>query len=168
MLAANLERDASEGSRQVYRARGETSPRNHALSRYACRNIVSSWCAFYLIIASFLPNSLLAHPAGLYMFAFTVYPQVHWIVPIILILPFGTSVVLSFTSTFNFFVQTYRPYAASALSSNSFMRGVLAGGLPLASRPMFKAMTNTGALAFLAGVMTLLAPVPCVVISIVY
>lgn len=94
------------------------------------------------------------------MFAFTVYPQVHWIVPIIVIFPFGTSVVLSFTSTFNFFVQTYRPYAASAMSSNSFMRSVLAAALPLASRPMFKAMTNTGALAFLAGVMTLLAPVP--------
>lgn len=96
------------------------------------------------------------------MFAFTVYPQVHWIVPIILIIPFGTSVVLCFTSTFNFFIQTYRPYAASALSSNSFMRGALSAGLPLASRPMFKAMTNTGGLAFLAGVMTLLAPVPCV------
>lgn len=99
-------------------------------------------------------------PIGLYMFAFTVYKQVHWVVPIIVLIPFGTSVLLSFTSTFNFFVHTYKPLAASAMASNSFMRSSFAGALPLAARPMFKAMTNTGALAFLAGVMTLLAPVP--------
>lgn len=92
----------------------------------------------------------------------TLYKHVHWIVPIIVIIPFGASVFLSFMSTFNFFVQSYRSVAASAMASNSFMRSALAGALPLAARPMFKAMTNTGALAFLAGVMTLLAPLPSV------
>ncbi|KAF8311215.1 MFS general substrate transporter [Clavulina sp. PMI_390] len=99
-------------------------------------------------------------PIGLFAFAFTVYPSVHWAVPIIMITPFGAAAVLAFTSTFGFFVRSYRPVAASAMASNSFMRSAFAGAFPLVARPMFDRMGNVGALAFLAGMMTLLAPVP--------
>lgn len=44
-------------------------------------------CALYMAMVA----AVLA-PIGLFMFAFTVYKQVHWIVPIIVIAPFGTSV----------------------------------------------------------------------------
>ncbi|KAF8337451.1 MFS general substrate transporter [Cantharellus anzutake] len=101
-------------------------------------------------------------PVGLYMFAFTVYGSVHWAVPILLIAPFGTGTVLAFVSTFTFLVSTYRADAASAMSSNSFLRSSFAAAFPLFARPMFRSMTNTGALAFIAGMTTLMAPLPFV------
>ena len=99
------------------------------------------------------------------MFAFTVYGSVHWIVPILLITPFGTGVVLAFASTFTFLVSTYRAHAASAMASNSFARSTFAAAFPLFARPMFHRMTNTGALAFLASLTTLMAPLPYVTSS---
>ncbi|KAG8773057.1 hypothetical protein FRC16_005489 [Serendipita sp. 398] len=70
-------------------------------------------------------------PLALFWFAFTTYPSVHWVVPIIASVPFGFGMVLAYSSTFTFLVDAYRPYAASALAANSFMRSALAGAFPL-------------------------------------
>jgi hypothetical protein len=97
---------------------------------------------------------------GLFLFAFTLYPEVHWIVPIIVIMPFGVGLIYAFNSIVTFLVLTYRPHAASAMASNGFMRSVFACALPLAAEPMFRKMTNVGATAFLAGMTLLMAPLP--------
>jgi len=106
------------------------------------------------MLASFLV------PLGLFMFAFTIYKNVHWIIPILLIAPFGAGVVFAFTSTFTFLVSAYRPHAASTLASNSFLRSSFAGAFPLIARPMFLKMGNTGAVAFLAALTAIMAPLP--------
>lgn len=70
-------------------------------------------------------------PVALYWFAFTSYPSVHWIVPIIASIPFGAGVIFVFGATFTYLVDAFRVYAASALAGNSFMRSTAAALLPL-------------------------------------
>lgn len=70
-------------------------------------------------------------PIGLFWFAFTTYSSVHWIVPIIACIPFGTGTLLVFQSVFTFLVDAFRPYAASAMAANSAMRSSFAAAFPL-------------------------------------
>jgi len=99
-------------------------------------------------------------PLGLCWFAFTIYPSVHWIVPIIASAPFGAGVIFVYSSVFTFLVSTYREHAASVMASNAFVRCMLCTAFPLIARPMFNAMGNVGAMAFLAGLTLLMAPLP--------
>jgi MFS family permease len=70
-------------------------------------------------------------PVGIFWFAWTTYPSVHWIVPIIGSGVFGAGMLLSFSGVWTFLVDTYPHYAASALAANSFMRSSFAAGFPL-------------------------------------
>ncbi|KDQ49456.1 hypothetical protein JAAARDRAFT_187026 [Jaapia argillacea MUCL 33604] len=99
-------------------------------------------------------------PIGLFWLAFTTYPQVHWIVPIIGSVPFGIGIYFIFTSTFTYLVTAYRPIAASAMASNSFMRSAFAAVFPLFALPMYNRLGTVGATALLAGLTALMAPLP--------
>ncbi|KAJ7813864.1 MFS general substrate transporter [Mycena olivaceomarginata] len=77
-------------------------------------------------------------PISLYWFAFTTYPRVHWIVPILASVPFGTGMFFVFTATFTYLVSAYRPIAAT----------------------MYTRLGTVGATALLAGLATLMAPLP--------
>ncbi|KAJ7624144.1 major facilitator superfamily domain-containing protein [Mycena rosella] len=99
-------------------------------------------------------------PISLYWFAFTTYPHVHWIVPIIGSVPFGTGMFYAFTATFTYLVTAYRPIAASAMASNSAMRSAFAAAFPLFAGAMYGKLGTVGATALLAGLTTLMAPLP--------
>ncbi|KAK7054503.1 hypothetical protein VNI00_003701 [Paramarasmius palmivorus] len=99
-------------------------------------------------------------PLGLYWLAFTTYAHVHWIVPIIASVPFGAGAYLVYGSVFTYLVTAYRPIAASAMASNSAMRSTFAAVFPLFAKQMYDALGTVGATALLAGVMTVLAPLP--------
>ncbi|KZT61431.1 hypothetical protein CALCODRAFT_9894 [Calocera cornea HHB12733] len=75
-------------------------------------------------------------PLSLFWFAFSTYPGVHWIVPVLAGIPFGCGGIWIFTSVFTCLVSTYRPVAASALASNGFLRSVFAAAFPLFSTYM--------------------------------
>ncbi|ETS82306.1 hypothetical protein PFICI_07308 [Pestalotiopsis fici W106-1] len=66
-------------------------------------------------------------PVGLFWFAWSAYPWVHWIVPIIGSAVFGMGTLLVFTGIFTFLVDAYPLYAASALAANAFARCAFAG-----------------------------------------
>ncbi|RYO83606.1 hypothetical protein DL762_006055 [Monosporascus cannonballus] len=66
-------------------------------------------------------------PIGLFWFAWTTYPHVHWIMPIIGSGIFAAGTLLVFTGIFTFLVDAYPLYAASALAANSFVRCAFAG-----------------------------------------
>ncbi|KAJ9093715.1 hypothetical protein QFC21_006311 [Naganishia friedmannii] len=102
----------------------------------------------------------IATPIGLFIFAFTTYPNVHWIAPILGSIPFGMGIVWTFSSVFTYLVDAYRPVAASAMASNSFMRSSFAAGFPLFAKQMFDKLGTVGASALLAGITCLLAPLP--------
>ncbi|KAJ7267696.1 MFS transporter [Mycena haematopus] len=99
-------------------------------------------------------------PLSLYWFAFTTYPHVHWIVPMLASVPFGTGVFFAFTATFTYLVTAYRPIAASAMAANSFLRSAFAAAFPLFARAMYDRLGTVGATALLAGLATLMAPLP--------
>ncbi|CEL58248.1 putative drug/proton antiporter YHK8 OS=Saccharomyces cerevisiae (strain ATCC 204508 / S288c) GN=YHK8 PE=1 SV=1 [Rhizoctonia solani AG-1 IB] len=99
-------------------------------------------------------------PIGLFWLAFTTPRSVHWVVPIIASIPFGTGTVYVFTSVFTFLVVAYRPYAASAMAGNSFLRSAFAAAFPLISGPMYNRLGTVGATALLAGLTVLMAPLP--------
>jgi len=70
-------------------------------------------------------------PIGLFWFAWSSYPHVHWIVPILGSAVFGAGTLLTFSGIWTFLVDAYPSYAASALAANSFLRSAFAAGFPL-------------------------------------
>ncbi|KAF4588404.1 hypothetical protein EYR40_009954 [Pleurotus pulmonarius] len=99
-------------------------------------------------------------PVGLYWLAFTTYPRVHWMVPIVASVPFGSGIYFVFTSTFTYLVTAYRPIAASAMASNSALRSIFAAVFPLFAGAMYSKLGTVGATALLAGLTTIMAPLP--------
>jgi glucose uptake protein GlcU len=101
-------------------------------------------------------------PIGLFWFAFTTYPSIHYLVPITASVLFGAGIFFAFTSTSTYLVTAYRPVSASAMASHVWLRGVFAAAFPLFAGGMYHRMGTVGASALLAGLTVLLAPLPFV------
>jgi multidrug resistance protein len=81
-----------------------------------------------------LPPSLVGCvclPVGLFWFAWTNYPDIHWSVSIIGTAPFGFGMVLVFLSIMNYLIDSYTIYAASVLAANSVLRSLFGAIFPL-------------------------------------
>ena len=74
---------------------------------------------------------------GLFWFGWTADPSIHWLSPVFAAGFIGAGFNIIFQQCINFLVDTYQLYAASAVSANTFLRSLIAAGLPLAARPMF-------------------------------
>ncbi|KAI0684802.1 major facilitator superfamily domain-containing protein, partial [Cytidiella melzeri] len=101
-------------------------------------------------------------PISLFWLAFTTYPHVHWVVPIIASTPFGTGIFFAYAAIFTYTVTAYRPVAASAMAANAFVRTASAAAFPLFARQMYDTLGTVGATALLAGLTTVAAPLPFV------
>ncbi|KAG7660814.1 uncharacterized protein J8A68_005631 [[Candida] subhashii] len=99
-------------------------------------------------------------PVGLFIIAWTAYPSIHWIVPMIGSAIFGCGTILVFNGIFAYTVEAYRLYAASAMATNSFVRSVLSGILPLFGLRMYEKMGIHWATSLLAFFSILLIPIP--------
>lgn len=87
-----------------------------------------------------LPPSIIGSvllPIGLFWFAWTNAPSIHWIVPIIAGAPFGFGMVLVFLSIMNYLIDAYVIYAASVLAANSVLRSLFGAIFPLFTTCMF-------------------------------
>jgi hypothetical protein len=78
----------------------------------------------------------LAVPIGLFWFAWTNGPNIHWIVSIIAGAPFGFGTVLIFLGVMNYLIDTYTIYAASVLAANSVLRSLFGAAFPLFSKSL--------------------------------
>ena len=88
-----------------------------------------------------LPPSLLGCvfiPIGLFIFAWTNYPRIHWSVCIIFTAPFGFGMVLVFLSIMNYLIDAYTIYAASVLAANSVLRSLFGAVFPLFTTYMYR------------------------------
>ena len=112
-----------------------------------------------------MPGGILVS-LGLFIIAFTTFPGVHWIAPIIGSIPFGTGMAFVYTAVFTYLVTAYRPIAASAMAANSALRTSFAAAFPLFAPAMYHHLGTVGATALLAGLCALMAPLPCVHIYI--
>lgn len=106
-----------------------------------------------------MPGGILV-PLGLFIIAFTTFPGVHWIAPIIGSIPFGMGITFVYTAVFTYLVTAYRPIAASAMAANSFMRTSFAAAFPLFAPAMYHRLSTVGATALLAGLCAIMAPLP--------
>ncbi|OCK74157.1 MFS general substrate transporter [Lepidopterella palustris CBS 459.81] len=107
-----------------------------------------------MIIGSFL------FPIGLFWFGWTADPKYHWAIPTVATGFIGAGFNLIFQQCVNFLVDTYQLYAASALSANTFLRSLMAAGLPMAAMPMFHNMGVGPAASVLGAVAVAVIPVP--------
>lgn len=79
----------------------------------------------------------LAVPIGLFWFAWTNYPSIHWIVSILAGVPFGFGMVLIFLGMMNYLIDAYTIFAASVLAANSVLRSLFGTAFPLFTTQMY-------------------------------
>jgi hypothetical protein len=79
----------------------------------------------------------IAIPVGLFWFAWTNSPSIHWIVSIMAGAPFGMGIVLVFLSIMNYLIDAYLIYAASVLAANSVLRSLFGAAFPLFTSYMY-------------------------------
>jgi multidrug resistance protein len=76
-------------------------------------------------------------PIGLFWFAWSAKPSVHWISPVLATIPFGVGSVLVFSSCLLYLMDVYGPMAgASAAAANGLLRYMLGAGFPLFTSQM--------------------------------
>ncbi|KAI1408882.1 MFS transporter [Hypoxylon sp. FL1857] len=81
-------------------------------------------------------------PIGLFLFAWTTYPSVHWILPIIGAMFFSCGLVMVFISLMSYLVDSYVVYAASVLAANSVLRSLFGTAFPLFTTQMYENLGN--------------------------
>ncbi|KAF7558867.1 hypothetical protein G7046_g5295 [Stylonectria norvegica] len=92
-----------------------------------------------------LPPSLVGSiliPVGLFWFAWTNGPDIHWIVPIIGTTFFAAGLVLVFLSLMNYLIDSYVIFAASVLAANSVLRSLFGAAFPLFTTYMYQDLGN--------------------------
>jgi multidrug resistance protein len=77
-----------------------------------------------------IPGSI-ALPAGMFAFAWTNGPNVHWSASVILSSLFGLGSVLVWTPVFNYLIDSYVIYAASVLAATAMQRSLIGAAFPL-------------------------------------
>ncbi|CAI7609257.1 unnamed protein product [Penicillium manginii] len=82
-----------------------------------------------------------AVPIGLFWFAWTNYPSIHFMVSIAAGVPFGFGMVLVFLGIMNYLIDAYTIFAASVLAANSIIRSLFGAAFPLFTSYMY---TNLG------------------------
>lgn len=76
-------------------------------------------------------------PIGLFIFAWTNSPDIHWIVCVLFTSLFGFGMVLVFLGIMNYLIDAYTIYAASVLAANSVLRSLLGAAFPLFTAQMY-------------------------------
>ncbi|CAL5871653.1 uncharacterized protein PFLUO_LOCUS5906 [Penicillium psychrofluorescens] len=87
-----------------------------------------------------LPPCLIASvaiPVGLFWFAWTNYPSIHFMASIAAGVPFGFGMVLVFLSIMNYLIDAYTIFAASVLAANSVLRSCFGAAFPLFTTYMY-------------------------------
>jgi len=93
--------------------------------------------------------------AGLFIFAWTSRPSVHWIVPTIGLSLTIFGIYFIAQSVLLYIPNIYPRYAASIFSANSLSRSAFAFAAILFARPMFQGIGIDGGVSLLAGCMVL-------------
>jgi hypothetical protein len=78
-----------------------------------------------------------ALPIGMFAFAWTNYPSIHWSVSIILSAPYGFGCALVVIPLINYLIDSYTIYAASVLAAAAIFRSIIGAAFPLFTTQMY-------------------------------
>ncbi|KAJ9318965.1 hypothetical protein DTO271D3_553 [Paecilomyces variotii] len=110
-----------------------------------------------------LPPAIVGAPLvtiGLFIFAWTIYSNCHWIGAIIGSAIFGAGTILVYSGVFTFLVDAYPTFAASALAANSFARSSFGAIFPLFGIQMYNNLGYHWATSLLAFLTLAMLPFP--------
>jgi MFS family permease len=79
-------------------------------------------------------------PIGLFVYGWTVYYQVHWIVPIIFTSLIGVGNLTAMMTIQTYLVDAFTIHAASAIAANTVLRSIFGALFPLFGLSMYDAM----------------------------
>ncbi|RDA83480.1 hypothetical protein CP532_7041 [Ophiocordyceps camponoti-leonardi (nom. inval.)] len=99
-------------------------------------------------------------PIGLFWFAWTNGPTVHWVLPIIGSAFFAAGIVLVFLSLMNYLIDSYVVFAASALAANSVLRSLFGAIFPLFTTYMYQGLGTNWASSIPAFMALVCVPFP--------
>lgn len=97
---------------------------------------------------------------GLFVFAWTSSPDIHWIAPNIGAALIGIGFFTVFQSALNYLIDTFTQYSASAVAANTFLRSALAGAFPLFITPMLHKLGVDWGISIFGFVAIALIPIP--------
>ncbi|KAK2748532.1 hypothetical protein FQN57_000666 [Myotisia sp. PD_48] len=76
-------------------------------------------------------------PMGMFIFAWTSYPRIHWFGPAVGGFPVGFGFIFLYNSCNNYLVDTYQHQAASALAAKTFLRSMWGASVVLFTNQMY-------------------------------
>jgi hypothetical protein len=77
-------------------------------------------------------------PAGLFMFAWSCRPDIHWAVPMIGLGIADIGFIVIFQGCLNYLVDSFTRFAASTIAANTFFRSIFGGVFPLFGFMLFE------------------------------
>ncbi|KAK3717066.1 hypothetical protein LTR37_006121 [Vermiconidia calcicola] len=118
-----------------------------------------------MAMASRLLTPSILQVISLFWLGWTARPDIHWIVPILSIAPFGVGFLLIFMALINYVVDAYEIYAASAMGAMSASRSIVGVVLPFAAKPLYARLGVDWACTLLAILSALMCLIPFVFIK---
>ena len=79
-------------------------------------------------------------PVGLFWFAWTNSPSLHWMASVAALVPFGFGLVIVYMGIVNYLVDSYTIYSASVLAAMSVLRYMFGGVFPLFTTYMYRGL----------------------------
>ncbi|KAL7275251.1 Polyamine transporter 4 [Rhizina undulata] len=102
-------------------------------------------------------------PLGLFWFAWTARPGIHWISPVLAGVPFGAGLVLVFLTAVMYILEVYTPMvAASAIAALGLLRYLFAMAFPLFTVNMYEKLGIAWATSIFGFIALALMPIPWV------
>jgi len=93
-------------------------------------------------------------------FGWTSFPSVSLWAPLMSGYVMGISVVFIFLALFNYIIDAYLMFAASALAASTVVRSAFGAGFPMFATQMYEKLNPRWASTLLAGIALLMLPIP--------
>ena len=97
-----------------------------------------------------------------FWFGWTSYPHVSFWAPLLAGGPLGFSIVWIFLALFNYIIDSYLFFAASALAANTVVRSLFGAGFPLFATQMYESLNPRWASTLLGFIALVMTPIPLV------